>query len=145
MSLVRDGLSQKVGLIFFGIAGFCSAIIISFVKDWRLALVMLCVPLLIILLMGGLGSNIKRFQESANVGYAKSGSFAEEVISCIRNVTAYGSQARFLAKYEKILRSPESADFKAKFILAMMMASMFATISFTYGLAVCFSINLFPV
>ncbi len=136
MSLVKDGVSQKVGLIFYGLAGFISAIIISFIKDWRLALVMLCVPLLMILIMGGLGTAIKKFQESASVDYAKSGSFAEEVISCIRNITAYGSQARFLRKYEEILVSPEMADFKAKFSVAMLMAGIFAVVYSSYGLAV---------
>ncbi len=115
MSLVKDGISQKVGLISFGLAGFVSAIIISFVRDWRLALVMLCIPLIIILVSwAGVGSALKRSQESASVEYAKSGTFAEEVISCIRNVTAYGSQGRFLRQYEKILVAPEAADFKRK-------------------------------
>lgn len=101
MSLVQDGISQKVGLIFYGLAGFCSAIIVSFTKDWRLALVLLCLPLVVILAMGGLGSTMKNFQETANVGYAKSGNFAEELISSMRNVTAFGSQQRFLKKYEE--------------------------------------------
>ncbi|KAH8879222.1 ATP-binding cassette transporter [Thozetella sp. PMI_491] len=114
MSLIQDGISQKVGLIFFGFGGFLSALIVSFVKSWRLALVLLCLPFLIIFIMGFFGS---------------------KVISSIKSVVSYGSQARFHAKYEQMLRSPEKADFKAKFAMGMLIAIMTAIINLGYGLA----------
>lgn len=136
MSLIRDGISQKVGLISYGFAGFISAIIVSFIKDWRLALVLLCLPLVIILTMGGLGSAMKKFQEQAGEGYAESGNFAEEVIAAIRSVVAYGSQRRFLKKYELMLERPERADFRSKMLLGMLVAIMMMIINLGYGLAV---------
>jgi len=135
MSLIRDGISQKVGLISYGFAGFISAIV-SFVKDWRLVLVLLCLPLVIILTMGGLGSGMKKFQDQAGEGYAQSGNFAEEFIVAIRNVVAYGSQRRFLKKYELMLELPERAGFRSKMLLGMLVAIMMMIINLGYGLAV---------
>src|SRR3569833_126097 len=136
MALVQDGISQKVGLILYGLAGFLSAIIIAFVKHWRLALVLLCVPVAIILTMGVLGSTMKRFQSESSAEYAKSGTFAQEVISSIRSVHAYNSQARFLRIFETTLASPEKSDFKGRLALGAMMAVMMFIVNASYGLGV---------
>lgn len=136
MSLVQDGISQKVGLIFYGVAGFLSALAISFVRAWELALVLLCLPFVILLVMGVLGSRMKQYAELANAEYAQSGTFAEEVISSIRQVTAYGSQQRFLRKYATTLDSPERSDFIGKLLLGIMMAVMLMIINLGYGLSV---------
>jgi ATP-binding cassette subfamily B (MDR/TAP) protein 1 len=136
MALVQDGISQKVGLILFGIAGFLSAIVIGFVKNWRLALVLLCVPVAIILTMGILGPMMKRFQNESSVEYAKSGTFAQEVLSSIRSVNAYGSQHRFLQIFEDMLISPAMADFKGRMALGGLMALMMFIMNASYGLGV---------
>ena len=136
MALVQDGISQKVGLVFFGLAGFLSAIIIAFVKSWRLALVLLCVPVATIFTMGGLGSMMKKFQNESSTEYAKSGTFAQEVISSIRSVNAYNSQSRFLRIFEEMLASPAKADFKGRMALGAMMSIMMFIMNASYGLGV---------
>jgi ATP-binding cassette, subfamily B (MDR/TAP), member 1 len=136
MALVQDGISQKVGLILFGLAGFLSAIIIAFVKNWRLALVLLCAPVSIILTMGILGTMMKQFQNESSIEYAKSGTFAQEVISSIRSVNAYRSQARFLRIFDDMLFLPAKADFKGKMALGAMMSIMMFIMNASYGLGV---------
>ncbi|KAF4636594.1 hypothetical protein G7Y89_g1486 [Cudoniella acicularis] len=134
MTLVQDGISQKIGLILFGLAGFLSAIIVAFVKNWRLALVLLCVPVAIILTMGILGSMMKQFQNESSTEYAKSGTFAQEVISSIRSVNAYSSQARFLRIFEDMLVSPANADFQGRMALGALMSIMMFIMNASYGL-----------
>ncbi|KAL9112785.1 MAG: hypothetical protein Q9227_003088 [Pyrenula ochraceoflavens] len=135
MNLVQDGISQKIGIIASGVAGFFAAIILSFIYNWRVALVLLCIPALIIVIMGGCGAAMKRFQEKATAEYGQTSSFAEEVLSCIRNVIAYGSQSRLMESYKKSLDSPERADFIAQGILGLMLSALFAVINLAYGLA----------
>ncbi|KAL2167884.1 hypothetical protein VTG60DRAFT_671 [Thermothelomyces hinnuleus] len=135
MNLVQDGISQKIGIVISGVAGFFAAIIVSFIEEWRLALVLLCVPLVIIAVSGGCGATMRRFQETATSEYARSSSFAEEVISCIRNVVAFGSQRRLLAVYERSLATPERADFMAQNMLGILLAAMFSVINLAYGQA----------
>ncbi|KAJ5216649.1 uncharacterized protein N7498_003056 [Penicillium cinerascens] len=135
MNLIQDGISQKVGLLITGVSGFFAAIIVALVRDWRLGLVMVCLPVVVLLIMGGLGSRMKAYQESSNNAYAHSGSFAEEVISSIRTVTAYGSQERFQAKYDESLREATALDFKAKVTMGILMALMFMVMLWGYALA----------
>ncbi len=136
ISLVQDGVSQKVGLIGYGVGGFLSSLIVAFVREWRLALVLLCLPVVIIITMGGLGSIVKRYQEKSTTGFAKTGSLAEEVISCIRNVTAFGSQQLMLRKYENSLAEPAKDDFMAKLTMGLFIAAMMFIVNTANGLAV---------
>ncbi|KAH8655351.1 putative multidrug resistance protein 1, 2 [Xylariales sp. PMI_506] len=135
MNLVQDGISQKVGLVASGVAGFLAALIIAFVENWRLAFVLLCIPILFILIMGTAGNAMMRYQEKAANDYAQSSSFAGEVLSCIRNVVAFGSQKRFTKVYEKSLASPEKSDFAAQGTLGFLMSTMFAMVNLGYGLS----------
>lgn len=136
INLAQDGVSQKVGLIALGIGGFVSALVVSFVTFWQLALVLLCLPVVIIVVMGGLGGNVKRFQGKSTTGFAMSGTVAEEVISCIRNVTAFGSQHLMLRKYEASLSEPAKHDFLAKFLMGLAIAIMMFIVNASHGLAV---------
>ncbi|OJJ46971.1 hypothetical protein ASPZODRAFT_95516 [Penicilliopsis zonata CBS 506.65] len=135
MNLIQDGISQKVGLLLTGVSGFFAALIVALVRDWKMGLVMLCLPVAVILIMGGLGSRAKAYNESSNNEYAESGTLAEEVISCIRTITAYGSQERFQKKYEKSLELATALDFKAKMAMGTMMAMMFMCMFWGYSLA----------
>lgn len=136
ISLAQDGVSQKVGLISMGIGGFVSALVVAFVREWRLALVLLYLPIVIILAMGGLGSTVKRYQGKSTSGYAKTGSLAEEVISCIRTVTAFGSQQLMHRKYEASLAEPARDDFMAKLLMGLFIAIVMFIINSANGLAV---------
>ncbi|CAM1500379.1 Fc.00g095410.m01.CDS01 [Cosmosporella sp. VM-42] len=135
ISLVQDGVSQKVGLIGVGLGGFLSTLIVAFVRDWRLALVLLCLPVIIILIMGGLGASLKRYQEKSTTGFAKTGNLAEEVISCIRNVTAFGSQHLMLRKYKDSLAEPAKDDFAAKLMMGLIVAIIMGVVNSANGLA----------
>jgi ATP-binding cassette subfamily B (MDR/TAP) protein 1 len=136
VNLVQDGISQKIGLIAYGVTGFFSGIIVALVKEWHLALVMFCVPIAMILMMSMLGGKMKRFQEAAGLEYGKSGIFAEEVISSIRHVRAYGSQDRYIRRYNDMLVPARRQDFNGTFSLGILMAVMMLIVNSGYGLAV---------
>ena len=108
----------------------------AFVRDWRLALVLLCLPAALIATMGGLGAIMERYQERSTTGFAKTGSFAEEVISCIRNVTAFGSQHLMLRKYTNSLTEPAKDDFMAKMMMGLLVANVMFIFKTANGLAV---------
>ncbi|KAH7123470.1 putative multidrug resistance protein 1, 2 [Dactylonectria estremocensis] len=85
--------------------------------------------------MGGLGATVKRYQEKSTTGFAKTGNLAEEVISCIRNVTAFGSQRLMLRKYEHSLAEPVKDDFMAKLVMGFFIAIMMFILNTSNGLA----------
>jgi ATP-binding cassette, subfamily B (MDR/TAP), member 1 len=96
---------------------------------------MLSVTVAIILVMGGLGSAMKKLQAKALDASAVGGTWAEEAISSIRTVTAFGTQDKLVAQYDVQLQKASKLDFKAKAALAGLIASMMAILSLQYGLA----------
>ncbi len=71
-----------------------------------------------------IGGGMRRAQVGAIAGYGASASFAEDIISSIRNVAAYGSQSRFLAKYNASLAAPAALDFRAKAFLGLFIGTL---------------------
>lgn len=135
MNVVQDGVSQKVGLAISGLSGFVAAEVIAFVSCWRLALVMLALPLVITTWMMVIGGGMKKaLTESVNT-YAASASFAEEVISSMRNVAAYGSQKRLMKKYDASLVHAAQQDFKGKSMFGGFIGGLMGFMLSAFALA----------
>lgn len=135
MNLVQDGIGQKIGLFVTGISTFVSALIIGFIRSWKLSLIMLSGVVAIVLMMGVNGTLMKKNQTIAINEYATAATLAEEVLASARNVAAYGTQKRLQQKYKLFLDKASQYDFKAKFWLSMMIAGMIGTLNLQYALA----------
>lgn len=135
MVLVQDGIGQKISLFVSGTSMFFSAIVIGFIRSWKLSLIMLSATVAMVLMMGVNGKNMKVNQTLAIDEYATAGTLAEEVISSSRNVTAYGTQKRLEEKYKVYLKKASGYDFKAKVWMASMIAGMMFVLNLQYGLA----------
>lgn len=135
MNLVQDGISQKVGLAIGGLGSFISALVIAFVKSWRLALVMLCLPVSITIWMVITGTSMKKEMVKSSKLHASTASFAEEAISAINNVAAYGLQKRFSKKYETSLMPATTSDFKAKSFMGLLLGGMMSLVLSAFALA----------
>jgi ATP-binding cassette subfamily B (MDR/TAP) protein 1 len=135
MVLVQDGIGQKISLFVTGTSMFFAALIVGFIRSWKLSLIMLSATVALILMMGVNGKNMKVNQTLAINEYATAGSLAEEVISSSRNVAAYGTQKRLEARYKVYLKRAANYDFKAKFWLSSMIAGMMFVLNAQYALA----------
>lgn len=134
-NLVQDGISEKVGLTLNALATFCTAFVIGFIKSWKLTLILTSTVAAITLVMGGGSRWIVKYSKQSLGSYAIGGSIAEEVISSIRNATAFGTQDKLARQYDKHLADAEKYGFKTKFTLAIMVGGMFLVIYLNYGLA----------
>ena len=102
-NLVQDGISEKIGLTLTAVSTFVTAFVIAFVKYWRLTLILSATMLSIVAVMG-LGSTfIIKYNKQSLESYALGGSVAEEVISSIRNATAFSTQDKLARQYEYVL------------------------------------------
>ncbi|KAF2119336.1 P-loop containing nucleoside triphosphate hydrolase protein [Lophiotrema nucula] len=135
MNLVQDGVGQKVGLFISGCAMFVSAIVVGFVRSWKLALIMLSGTVAMVLMMGINGKFMKENQVKSIDEYATAGSLAEEVLSSARNVTAYGTQKRLEKKYSTLMQRASAFDFNGKVWIGSMIAGMMAVLNLQYALA----------
>nr|XP_006814548.1 PREDICTED: multidrug resistance protein 1-like [Saccoglossus kowalevskii] len=106
---VKGGIGDKLGQFFQFFSTFIAGFIVGFVYGWELTLVILCVsPLLAIC-----GAVMVKMMTSATSheldAYAQAGSIAEEVLSSIRTVVAYGGESKEVERYTenlKLARTP---------------------------------------
>ncbi|KAF2133841.1 P-loop containing nucleoside triphosphate hydrolase protein [Dothidotthia symphoricarpi CBS 119687] len=135
MNLVQDGIGQKIGLFLTGCSMFVSAIIVGFIRSWKLSLIMLSATVAMVLLMGLNGAFMRKSQTKSIDEYAIAASLAEEVLSSARNVAAFGTQKRLAQKYKVLLDRASKLDFMAKFWLSNMIAGMMCILNLQYSLA----------
>ncbi|KAK9367521.1 P-loop containing nucleoside triphosphate hydrolase protein [Lipomyces kononenkoae] len=134
-NLVQEGMSEKVGLILTGVATFVSAFVIGFIKSWKLTFILLSVVVAIVVTMGFLSTFMAKFALRSLEGYSVGGTLAEEVISSVRNVQAFGVQDRLANEYDKYLRITEKWGFRQGAALAIMFGTLWFYIYCNYALA----------
>lgn len=134
-NLVQDGISEKVGLTLNALATFVTAFVIGFIKSWKLTLILSSTVFAIATIMGGGSNFIIKYSKQSLESYALGGTIAEEVISSIRNATAFGTQDKLARQYDEHLKNAEKYGYKVKFALAIMVGGLFMVIYLNYGLA----------
>jgi ATP-binding cassette subfamily B (MDR/TAP) protein 1 len=135
MNIVQDGISEKVGLTISGLGSLISAEIIAFITSWRLALVMLCLPVLMTSWMAIIGGRMKQAQTGSVNAYASSSILVDEVISSMRSVIANGSRHRLAKRYDASLVKPMKLDFTAKSLMGTLIGGMLSFMLSAFALA----------
>ncbi|KAL8952455.1 MAG: hypothetical protein Q9222_001646 [Ikaeria aurantiellina] len=134
-NLVQDGISEKIGLTLTAVATFVTAFVIGFIKYWKLTLILSATVFTITAIMGGGSSFIIKYNKQSLESYALGGTVAEEVISSIRNATAFSTQAKLARQYDSHLTEAEKWGLKLKVALAIMIGGMMSVIYLNYGLS----------
>lgn len=136
ISLILDTLSHKVSILLTGLFAFVAALIIALSRNWRLGLVLICMPIGMVVITGTLGAYMRKMQQQSGSVYVKSADFAEDVFACARSMIADGAQGRLSKRYEQMLIPALGADLRSKVAMAMMIALTMTVILWGYGLAV---------
>ncbi|KAL4942135.1 hypothetical protein BDV06DRAFT_192977 [Aspergillus oleicola] len=133
-NLIQDGVSEKVGLTLTAVSTFVTAFIIAYVKYWKLALICSSTIVALVLTMGGGSQFIIKYSKKSLDSYGAGGTVAEEVISSIRNATAFGTQDKLAKQYETHLAEAEKWGTKNQVIMGFMIGAMFGLMFSNYGL-----------
>lgn len=133
-NLIQDGVSEKVGLTLTAIATFITAFIVAYARYWKLALICTSTIVALVLIMGAGSRFIVQFGKKSLESYGAGGTVAEEVISSIRNATAFGTQDKLAKQYEVHLAEAEKWGIKLQMILGVMVGGMFGIMFMNYGL-----------
>ncbi|KAL2825583.1 P-loop containing nucleoside triphosphate hydrolase protein [Aspergillus cavernicola] len=133
-NLIQDGVSEKVGLTLTALSTFVTAFIIAYVKYWKLALICSSTIVALVLTMGGGSRFIVKYGKKSLESYGAGGTVAEEVISSIRNATAFGTQDKLAKQYEVHLAEAEKWGTKNQIIMGFMVGAMFGLMFSNYGL-----------
>ncbi|KAL1607636.1 hypothetical protein SLS60_002570 [Paraconiothyrium brasiliense] len=134
-NLFQEGISGKLALTLQGIATFITAYIISYIRYWKLALILTSTIVAIVLTGGVLGRLSIGWSSLSLASYAKGGSLVEEAISSIRNTIASGTEDRLVKSYDKHLADAETPAFRAKATTTATVGFMMCYIYLSYALA----------
>lgn len=134
-NLIQDGISEKIGLTLTAISSFITAFVIGFVKSWKLTLILSSTVFSIVTIMGAGSSFIIKYNKKSLASYALGGSVAEEVISSIRNATAFSTQDKLARQYDVHLKEAERWGLRLHIALGFMIAGMMGVIYLNYGLS----------
>lgn len=101
--LVQNGLSEKVGTLFQGIAMMLAAYIVAFTRQWKLTLVTGTTMPAAITAVGITVALDAKLEARILDIYSKAAGLVEEAFSSIRIVTAFGAGDRMRKKYDHYL------------------------------------------
>lgn len=132
---IQEGISEKAGLIVSGLATFFTALIIGFIRSWRLALILMSVVLAILMVMG-LGSVfIVKYETRSTKAYDNGSTIAEEALAAARNTIAFGAQERLAKRFDVHLLKTMKWSFRKDISISIMVSCIWATIFFSYALS----------
>lgn len=132
--LIQDALTGKLSLTLWSCANFGTAFVISFVMSWRLALILISAIVAEVGSMSICSAFMVKYTKMTLLASADGSNAAEEAISSIRYVTAFGIQDKLADIYQRHLTKAEGHGLKSRIALAIMMAIMNCVIFWTYGL-----------
>ncbi|CAG8883934.1 unnamed protein product [Penicillium nalgiovense] len=124
MNLIQDSLTGKLSLTLYSCSIFGAALIISFAKSWRMALILISAYVAETGSMSFFSSFMVKYTHKSLAAYADGSTTAEEAISSIRHITAFGIQDKLADWYQKFLSQAENYGLRSRLALAAMMAVM---------------------
>jgi len=137
-SKIEKASGEKFIMIYNGLATSLGGFITAFVIGWKYAFAALgTFPFLVAGLMF-LFAGIKSGYTRAALAYAKSGAYAEQALSNIKVVSAFGQEKREIENYVRHLDEAKKAGQFGKLIIAFSFGifNMLIFTSYAYGLFV---------
>ncbi|KAK9447474.1 P-loop containing nucleoside triphosphate hydrolase protein [Limtongia smithiae] len=122
--LIQEGMSEKVSYIISNGTMFFAAFAIGFIRAYKLTFIMLSIAVFVLCGSFYLLNRMAKYFGMALEGSSAGGTVAEEVLSSIRNVQAFGIQDRLAERYDQYLAISEKWGFKAGIYLGLMTALM---------------------
>ncbi|KAJ2634644.1 hypothetical protein GGF40_004076 [Coemansia sp. RSA 1286] len=134
VNLVQEGTGEKFSFVIQFLTTFITGIILAFTKGWRLTLVVLSVLPVLIGSAGLMGILLAESTTGGQDGYAEAGGVADEVLSSIKTVMAFGGQDRELERYNKKIIKARSKGLKKSLIMGACMGFIMFSIYSVYAL-----------
>lgn len=135
ITLIQEAITGNLSVSLTAAATFISAYIIAFVEYWKLALI-LTSTVIVLTVTGTVGVALPVKWTTQSLAYYSSGAtVAEEAISSIRHVTAFGIQEKLVNKYDSFLVQGERPGLKASVIISLMVGMVNAVPYLSYALS----------
>jgi ATP-binding cassette, subfamily B (MDR/TAP), member 1 len=129
---INKAIGEKVGLIIFSIGMTMSGFVIGVVNGWSLALVMVAIGPLIGVCAVTFGMMGQNKHAKSLKAYAQSGGYAEQCLSAIRVVVAFGMEKVEIQNYSNYLSLSKEIGRKQHFWLALAVGTFIGSIYSCY-------------
>ncbi|KAK1876716.1 Bile salt export pump [Dissostichus eleginoides] len=139
---INDAIADQVAIFLQRFTTFVCGFCIGFVKGWKLTLVIVAASPLI-----GVGAALMALFVAKLTGmelqaYAKAGAVADEVLTSIRTVAAFGGEAKEVQRYDRNLISAQRWGIRKGLIMGFFTGYMWLIIFLCYGLAFWYGSSL---
>ncbi|XP_015214469.2 bile salt export pump-like [Lepisosteus oculatus] len=132
---INIAIADQVSFFIERISTFIFGFMVGLISSWKLTLVIIAVCPLI-----GLGGGLMAVVTGRLIGrelqaYAKAGAVAEEVLSSVRTVAAFGGEEKEVERYDRNLIKAQNWGVKKNAIIGVFQGYLWCIIFFCYALA----------
>ncbi|XP_075683429.1 ATP-binding cassette sub-family B member 5-like isoform X1 [Rhinoderma darwinii] len=131
---INDGIGDKVGHLVQNVTTCVGGLVIGLIKGWQLALVILATSPLVAISTAICSKMVVSLTSKELSAYAKAGAVAEEVLSSIRTVVAFGGQKKEIQRYTNNLGEAKKIGIKKAITSQLAVGFMYFIIYASYAL-----------
>ncbi|XP_007494388.2 bile salt export pump isoform X1 [Monodelphis domestica] len=132
---INEAIADQVAIFIQRMTSSVFGFLLGFYQGWKLTLVMISVSPLLGIGATVIGLSVARLTGRELKAYAKAGSVADEVLSSIRTVAAFGGEKKEVERYEKNLVFAQRWGIRKGMIMGLFTGFMWCVIFMSYSLA----------
>ncbi|XP_061579536.1 bile salt export pump [Cololabis saira] len=132
---INNGIADQVSIFIERISTFLFGFMVGFIGGWKLTLVVIAVSPLIGIAAGLMAMAVSRLTGRELGAYAKAGAVADEVLSSIRTVAAFGGEEKEAERYDRNLIEAQNWGVKKGSIIGVFQGYLWCIIFLCYALA----------
>ncbi|XP_027629646.1 bile salt export pump isoform X3 [Tupaia chinensis] len=132
---INDAIADQMALFIQRMTSTVCGFLLGFYRGWKLTLVIISVSPLIGIGAAIIGLSVSKFTDYELKAYAKAGSVADEVISSMRTVAAFGGEKRETERYEKNLVYAQRWGIRKGIVMGFFTGYVWCIIFCCYALA----------
>ncbi|XP_067109328.1 bile salt export pump [Osmerus mordax] len=132
---INNAIADQVSIFIERISTFFFGFMVGFIGGWKLTLVVIAVSPLIGLAAGLMAMAVARLTGRELEAYAKAGAVADEVLSSIRTVAAFGGEEKEAERYDRNLVEAQNWGVKKGTIIGLFQGYLWCIIFLCYALA----------
>lgn len=133
--LIQAGISEKLGLIVQALSTFVAAFVIAFVSYWKLTLIIICMVPALVLILGVIAPLENKSNTELLQVYGQASSFAENALSGLRTIHAYGLRSTLVTRYSEYMEKLYTLGMKKNKFYGIMFGGQFFVVNAGMGLA----------
>ncbi|XP_051937522.1 bile salt export pump isoform X2 [Hippocampus zosterae] len=132
---LNNAIADQASFFIERISTFVFGFMVGFIGGWKLTLVVVAVSPLIGVAAGLMAMAVARLTGRELKAYAKAGAVADEVLSSIRTVAAFGGEDKEVNRYDRNLVEAQNWGVKKGSIIGIFQGYLWCIIFLTFALA----------